>query len=204
MTAGTPADETTDTETAIMEATYRALQKHGYADLSISNIADEFEMSKSLLYYHYEDKDELLVAFLDHIIGRFSEDIAVDAWTDPEVQLRSFFDRLLPTTLATDRREFQVALFELRAQAPHHETYRERFTTTDRLIRETIAEYITAGIEENDFRDVDPDETAQLFLSVINGGMLERVTTDDSDPIEDLRGALDDYVSRYLTVAEPI
>lgn len=184
-----------DARAAIMAATDRALREHGYADLSISRIADESGTSKSALYYHYEDKDELLVAFLDHTIERFSADVEIESWDDPEAGLRSLLDRLLPTDLDADGRAFQAALFELRAQAPHEAVYRERFTRTDRLLREAIAAHLEAGIERGRFRPVDPEATAQLFLSVIYGGMLERVTTADDDPVADLRRALDAYLA---------
>ena len=42
-------DGAVGTRAAIMEATFEALSKHGYADLTIQTIADEFEKSKSLL-----------------------------------------------------------------------------------------------------------------------------------------------------------
>ncbi|MEF8774483.1 MAG: helix-turn-helix domain-containing protein, partial [Halobacteriales archaeon] len=51
-----------DTDEALMAATYRALCEHGYADLTIQQIGAEFEKSTSLLYHHYDGKDELLVA----------------------------------------------------------------------------------------------------------------------------------------------
>lgn len=203
MNGGIAENGSSDTQSAIMDATYRALVSHGYADLSISKIADEFEKSKSLLYYHYEDKDELLIAFLEHITEHFSENISVERSADPEAQLRSFFDRFLPPTLEKDQREIQAALFEMRAQAPHHEEYREQFTRTDNLIRETIVEYIQAGIDRGDFReDVAPEAEAQLFLSLISGAMLERITSDVDDPVTDLRAALDHHIEASLKLDE--
>lgn len=194
-----PAQNTpNDTQAEIMDATYRALCKHGYADLSISKIAEEFDMSKSSLYYHYEDKDELLVALLDHIIDRFSEEISVEARADAESLLDSFFDRLLPRTLDDEQHAFQVALFELRAQAPHHEEYREQFARTDRLLHETLTAYIEAGIEQGTFRAVDAEATARLLVVVIQGAMVGRVTTPDAS-IDVLRQAIDLYLNDYLT-----
>ncbi len=181
-----------------MEATYQALRKHGYADLSISKIAEEFEKSKSLLYHHYDGKDDLLVAFLEYLIDQFAADITLDAWDDAEAQLRSFFDRLIPPALDDEQREFQTALLEIRAQAPHNEVYREQFTKTDRFIRETIEQYLESGIEQGTFREVDSEATAQLFLSMINGAILERVTADNPRAIKDLRSALNSYIEEYL------
>jgi len=65
-------------EEEIMEATYRALLRHGYADLSISRIADELDKSKAAIYYHYDTKDDLLVAFLEFAVDRFEETIETE------------------------------------------------------------------------------------------------------------------------------
>ncbi|PSP70021.1 TetR/AcrR family transcriptional regulator, partial [Halobacteriales archaeon QH_9_66_26] len=67
-----------DTQAAIMDATYRALCEHGYADLTIQTIADEFDKSKSLLYYHYDTKDEILIGLLDYLLGQFTIRVAID------------------------------------------------------------------------------------------------------------------------------
>jgi len=56
-----------------MEATYRALCAHGYADLTTQDIADESETSKASLHYHYDTKEELLLSFLDYLYDRFVE-----------------------------------------------------------------------------------------------------------------------------------
>lgn len=71
MTQDGRAEELEPAKRRIMEATYRALQKHGYGNLTIQHIADEFENSKTLLYYHYDGKDELLVDFLDYVLTQF-------------------------------------------------------------------------------------------------------------------------------------
>ena len=186
-----------------MAATDRTLRQHGYADLSIAKIADEAEMSKSALYYHYEDKDDLLVAFLDHVVDRFLDDVAAEEDTDPEATLRSFIDRLLPPSLDEEGYAFYVALFELRSQAPHNPAYRERFTETDRLLRETLAEHLERGIDQGRFRSVDPDATAQLLVAAIAGGMVERVTTDGEDPAPALRAGLDAYIGAHVLAESP-
>ncbi|WP_435077165.1 TetR/AcrR family transcriptional regulator [Halococcus sp. AFM35] len=66
--------------------TYRALSKHGYANLTMQAIADEFEKTKAVLHYHYDTKDRLLAAFLGYILDRFMDrsDVADD---DPDARL---------------------------------------------------------------------------------------------------------------------
>ena len=188
-----------DTRTAIMKATYLALCEYGYADLTIKRIGDEFEKSKSLLYYHYDSKDELLVDFLGFVLENFKSDVPVEARDDPRAHLEALLDHVLPPTLDAERYEFTSAMMELRAQAPHDEGYREQFTRTDRFFRRRIADVVRDGVESGAFRDVDPEGAAALLVTTINGSMLERVTTDDAeDAVRATRRELDAYVDARL------
>jgi len=207
-----------DTQAAIMNATYRALCEHGYADLTIQTIADEFDKSKSLLYYHYDTKDEILIGLLDYLLGQFTVRVAIDPpdegaglsqprrpddpsfvidpTDDPPAQLRSFIDELLPASIDEDGREFQVALLELRSQALSNEAYREQFGRADRLIQDTLADVLRSGVEDGSFRDVDVERTVEHLVSTINGAMLQRATTDDD--VTKTREALLAFVDSHL------
>lgn len=61
-----PGPSTTREET--LAATYRALCKHGYTDPTLAVIGDELKNSKSLVYHHYEGKDDLVPARLEFIL----------------------------------------------------------------------------------------------------------------------------------------
>ena len=124
MTASNDAvGDDTDVQTAIREATYRALCRHGYHETTIQHIADEFEKSKSLLYYHYEDKDELLADFLGHLLDHLAEILDVDEG-DPEADLRALIDRLVPSPMCDEDRRFRRVVLALPARAPPPPTYR--------------------------------------------------------------------------------
>jgi|AntDeeMetagen134_2_1112570.scaffolds.fasta_scaffold00980_15 AcrR family transcriptional regulator len=195
------AAEQTDTQAAIMEATYRALCDHGYADLTIQAIADEFAKSKSLLYYHYDTKDEILVAFLSYMLDQFTVEDAIDTTDSPDDQLWSLIDNSLPPSPDPEQREFQVALFELRSQALSDEAYREQFTRADRFIKDTLADVLVAGIDDGTFRDVDVERTVELLATMLDGAMLRRTTiTGDSTPAT--REALAQFIERQILAEE--
>lgn len=196
MSSGT--SDQRSTQEAIMEATYRALCRHGYADLTIQVIADEFEKSKSLLYYHYETKDELLLALLEYLLDQFSVEEMIDMENDPETQLQSLIDGLLPESIDEDRRELQTALLELRSQAPIDEAYREQFTRADQLLRDTVAGILERGISDGTFRDVDIDQSSELLVSAINGVRLQRATTNTEDTVMKTREGVETHIRSQL------
>jgi len=184
------------TEREIMEATFDALTEHGYGDLTIQSIADQFEKSKSLLYYHYDGKEELLADFLEYTLEEFVEQTLVDD-APPVEQLASLIDLLFPETIDDDHFRVQIALLELRAQAPHTEQYRERFTAIDRTLAERVESILERGMAEGTIRDVDPALEAELFVSMVVGIQSRRLTTDEFR-IERSRAAVREHVRRRL------
>jgi len=47
---------------------------HGYAGASVNRILDEAELSKGVLYYYFEDKEDLFVTTLQRAVGRLFEE----------------------------------------------------------------------------------------------------------------------------------
>ena len=179
----------------IMRATYRALVKHGYNDLTVQAIADEFAKSKSLLYYHYDGKDDLFADFLEYALQRFRQDIEVEM-EDPKNQLNALVDRLVPEELEEGSYQVQIALLELRCEAPHKPRVREQYTRVDQTLQEVIAGIIKRGVKQGVFADVDPAIEAELLVSLLYGARTRRLTTHDEFPIQETRDSLEMYLSR--------
>ena len=165
----------------IMEATYRALQEHGFADLTMQDIADEAGKSKSLLHYHYDTKQDLLVAFLDYLIERGAERAAEHADDPPGERLRNFAARALVDNDNEDW-SFATAILELQAQAPHNETYRDQLAANEAALRDHLADIVREGVQSGAFRDVDPVATARLVLVAVDGARTHRVVYEDDTP----------------------
>lgn len=54
------------TKVSILRATYRLLYREGFARVSMDAIAAETGVTKRTLYYHFDSKDALVAAVLDH------------------------------------------------------------------------------------------------------------------------------------------
>lgn len=191
-------DEPSGTREAIMHATYHALCTHGYANLTIQRIGEEFPKSPSLIYHHYDGKDALLLDFLTFMLERFEATVPEREYDDPAVHLHAIIEHVLPDTYEPERENFARAMIELRAQAAHDPAYREHFTRTTAFFRDRLAHIITTGVEAGVFRSVDPDRTAALVLATIDGARLQRVTTTDDPGIGVVRAELHAYVRRTL------
>jgi AcrR family transcriptional regulator len=214
--------EPADTREAIMRATYRALRRHGYADLSIAHIADEAGLSKSSFYNHFDGKDDLLLAFLEFMLDRFESAFAFEETDDPVADLRRAVtvaivgdpiagtggtalavgdDELPPGhPLSTDATK--APFVELRAHAVHDPDYRERYTRVDDAIRDRLATILRRGQAEGVVReDADPDRAADVLLSLFVGTIARGVTSEGMD-VEAIKDEVDDLLDRYLLVEE--
>jgi AcrR family transcriptional regulator len=186
----------------IMEATYRALSKHGYGNLTIQRIADEFEKSKTLLYYHYDGKDDLLVDFLDYVLHRFLSDLPTDEQS-PRAELETLVDTLLPETLDEETYRVQLAMFELRVNSPHDEECREQYLEVDRELKTLLTDIIERGVETGDFAAVDPEVESETLLSLLIGTRTRRLTVFESDEsIRNLRQAIRNHIERISATDE--
>jgi AcrR family transcriptional regulator len=160
----------------IMNGVYRALCKHGYAGLTMQDIADECSKSKSLLHYHYDTKEDLLVAFLSRVISDFERRVTRGADEPPVERLVAFVGWFVFEPAETDRESFHIGLLEMRSQGPFNDRIREQLLRSDRLLRETAADVLSDGIDAGVFRDVDVDETAALLVATLDGARTRQIT----------------------------
>jgi AcrR family transcriptional regulator len=179
------------TRAEIMDATYEALSKHGYAELTIQTIADEFSKSKSLLYYHYDSKDDLLVDFLDWLVEEFATEVGADATSDPEERIRTVFEMLVP---GDDDDGIRLSLLDLRMRAPRDDRFARRFSALDERIQSEFEAAVREGIARDRFRDVDPEYVADTLYSLATGTSVRRLTTDHEGDVS--QRSLDDALER--------
>lgn len=196
--SSTTADIDEQATDAVMEAVYQALSRTGYPELTMADIADQFEKSKGMLYYHYDGKEEILNDFFAYLCRRLERSLDEGASQEPHAELRSLIDRVLPPDIDDDQLRFRQAYFEIRSQAPYNRSYHNQIQRSDELLRGAIADCIQAGVESGAFNEVDPDTQADLILSTIHGTMERGVTLNDPELIARNRDALIDTIEQQL------
>ncbi|MFW5900787.1 MAG: TetR/AcrR family transcriptional regulator [Halodesulfurarchaeum sp.] len=185
------------TQEAIMKATYEALCEHGYAGLTIARIAEDFEKSKSLLYHHYDSKDELLLDFLSYMLEEFERTVPEMETKPAAKRLNTVIEHALESTPDDGSLGFIRAMVELRAQAAHDARFRDHFTASDQVVQDKLVDIIEDGIEEGEFKAVDSEQVASLLLATLSGGMTQRVTA-NSGRVKAIQAELDRYIDTLL------
>lgn len=170
-----------DSTTEILNATYQALCKHGYAELTVQDIAAESTMSKASIHYHYDSKDDLFVASLEYLYEQYTARIEAATGGSPRRQLRSLLELLVTDDGEAPGTEFRTAMLEVKAQSPYNEEIQERLVDFDTLLFERVEEIIEAGISRGEFTDrIDPSVAAESLTTTITGAQTRRVAVDHS------------------------
>lgn len=192
-------DDPKNTREAILRATFRALSTHGYAALNMQQIGDEFGKSKSLVYHHYDGKDEVIEDLLVFTLERIRDQV-------PLRDLPTAYDQLLFALkygtgefLLRDQKELILTLTEFRVQAIHDETFRQHFTDYSEFLKDHFKEIVVDGIEEGVFKDVDPDRVAEFLYTMVEGTIIRYATTDGVDH-DGIQREVTGYVNEHLLV----
>jgi len=206
-----PFTEPSDTRQAILGAAYRALCEHGYADITISRIGEEFDKSPSLVYHHYNGKDELLLDLLEFLLDGFEESISEGEFDlSPRERIDTYVTATTDPNTLTDEHvpdgQFLTAMVELRAQAANDDAYRDHFDRSDRVfhafleqsLREAAVEYSRSTPEPTTAEPIDPAEAAAVLQTVATGGMVRWVTTTDRAWVDHSRAGVQRYVEMIL------
>ncbi|HMB51096.1 MAG TPA: TetR/AcrR family transcriptional regulator [Natronoarchaeum rubrum] len=188
-----------DPAAEILDATYLALCKHGYADLTIQNIADESDRSKATIHYHYDSKEELFAALLDHLYERYVARIDAADGDTARQRLDAVLDVLLADEAPLDH-EFHTAVLAVTARAPHDDAIRERVAAFDRRLFETFRDVVATGVDAGEFdADAEPAVVAEQLVTTVKGAQIRRFAAERST--ERSRDAVDGLVETRLQPA---
>ena len=170
-----------DTATEILEATYRALCQHGYAALTVKDIAAEAGRSKASIHYYYDSKENLFTEFLDFLYERYTAKITGVDGSTPREELDALLDTVLTDGGQTPGQEFRTAILEIKAQAPYNDAFRTQLGRFDAVLFDRLQEIIAAGVETGEFDSrVEPTVAAEFLVTAITGAHTRHVATDRS------------------------
>ncbi|MFC7227371.1 TetR family transcriptional regulator [Salinirubellus salinus] len=187
------APERGETTDRIMRATYCALCRHGYADLTMQDIADESDLSKAALHYHYESKAALLESFLEFLLDSFRERVDAVESDGPRERLGALVELLFEPPGGDADAEFRTAMLELKAQAPYAPALRERLAEFDAYLRGELTTTLERAAETGLLRaEVSPETAAEFVVTVSSGAHTRRVALDRETTAAE--SALRDYV----------
>lgn len=189
-----------ETRIKILETAGNILGELGYEALTTEAIADRLEISHSGVHYHFETKNDLLVALLEeHLAVELEEQLAFDA--PPE-------DRLLK--LLTIRIEAADGIRQMETPPPSLQLLAAT-TSSDDALRQALAGLYEAyvaeltatireGVETGVFETESPRQTAWTLAGLIQGAEVRAGLDGSPNPFA---WGIEMYVLPSLYVDEP-
>jgi AcrR family transcriptional regulator len=166
------------TRQRILDAAIRLFAKRGYVSTSMSDLAAAVKMTPGVLYWHFDDKEALLLATLDELQRRFASELlshrAQTVPTDPVERARYLLGRVSHVVEHHNENILLVGVIaaETTGVNPRVERgIRRAFEAVAKIPLDVLERGRDAGIIEP---TVDLECAAQLFLGLYMGGLMHQ------------------------------
>ena len=173
-----------DARTKILETATRLFATQGYDSTSLSQVARDASVSKALIFWHFETKENLFQAVVSRTIEPYSLHLDLDGLSEPE-QLRKLIDlyyQFVTQNLYSVR--FFLSLF-LREENRSDALF-TRILELHQLYRTQLADVIRRGQQRGTVSSaIDPAAHAALVMSALNGILVQGFVWPSPDPRPD-------------------
>ena len=151
----------------ILEVALVQIVAHGYDATSVRTIAREVGVTVPALYYHFENKQAMLVALFDHAMSTVIEHVdaaLAQAGDDPVRRLSAMVEAIV--LYMANYRDLAFLDSERRSLTPENGLrYRAHRDTIDNLFRGVIESGCRSGV----FGTTVPDSVRRAILSMCQG-----------------------------------
>ena len=155
---------------AFVEAAQRLMTTKGYEAMSIQDLLDELEASRGAFYHYFESKQALLEAVIDRMVDAGLaevEPVVTDAELPAIRKLEGTFSAI--GRWKTERRPLVMALLEVWLSDENAIVREKLRATMVRRLVPILAPIIKQGIDEGTFHAGSADETARVFVILLQG-----------------------------------
>jgi TetR/AcrR family transcriptional regulator len=163
-----------DTREKILETATRLFSTQGYTNTSLSQVAKEAQVSKALIFWHFENKEKLFRTVLQRTFEPYFINVVDDLEGLSEVdQIKLLIDqyyRFVSENLYSVR--FLVSLILRDEQRP--DDLVGHMNELHRVYHNLLADIIDSGRQKSVFRPtVSPKLDAALIMTALHGVLLQ-------------------------------
>lgn len=190
-----------DSRRELVSVAIDCFARDGYQATSIDRIARAAGVTKGALYYHFRDKQDLLLGALDDRVGGFERVVVqrVTSRKDPAAALYAVADTCVEQATVSNHRRFILTLMVEALDT--HPQLSEHFRAMMRRFREFLTNTFAIGQKKGAFRkDVDPALAAQLFVAALIGTEIQYYQDPEAVPLRESMRAVVDQFHAWLAV----
>lgn len=163
-----------DKKERILSAALQVFSNQGYYSTNVSDIANVAEVSQGTIYNYFESKEQIMLEVFKKWEETFFSQSQVEALQSAQSAkeaLQAFGSHV--AEIFEQTKEFLPIQIELWSQVNHNSVIKSGFKKIFSKQRELIASLLLKGIQEGEFRKLNPEMVATLLISVFDGLIMQ-------------------------------
>jgi len=183
---------------ALVKAGYAEILEKGIEGTTLDAVVARAGSSKGGALYYFPTKEALLYGVLDWLLTQMDQtlDEVGHAGGTPRARLAAEVEVLFHSTEVN--RKFYRVLFDFIAQAGRSERFRGLLAAFFENCRRRDMAIVAAGVEQQQFRRVRPEDAATAIRALVDGYCLQWLMDPERVPIEAYRDRCRAMLGWYL------
>ena len=159
----------TPKEAHLIRSAYKVMGEKGLNHLSLQDVADEAGVSKAILPYYFESKENLILLTMRWVLARVAGRIreAIDGVESAEGKASAMIDAIFVSP--DSNRRFYLVFFDFLGYAARNDKFAHVGATFHEICNGLYAEVIQAGQEQGVFHKRDAREAATVVRALVDG-----------------------------------
>lgn len=178
-------DVSEERKSQILEAATRVFARLGLSNVRMDDIADEAGLSKGTLYWYFKNKDELIIGIVEKLLGREINELKSLVFA-PDTSGITLLNQFIDIAIDDFRKllPFMPIFYEFIGLAMRHKNIRPIFKHYFRSYMHILVPLIEKGIDQGEFRKVNPEEAAIAVGAVFEGTILLNIYDPETVDVE--------------------
>ena len=153
----------------LIRSAYKVMGEKGLNHLSLQDVADEAGVSKAILPYYFESKENLTLLTMRWVLARVAGRIheAIDEVEGAEEKVSAMVDAIFVSP--ESNRRFYLVFFDFLGYAARNDRFGDVSATFHEICNGLYAEVIRLGQEEGVFHTRDAREAATVVRALVDG-----------------------------------
>lgn len=156
-------------EAHLVRSAYKMMGQKGMGGLSLQDVADEAGVSKAILPYYFESKENLILLTMRWVLARVAQRIreAIAEAEGAEAKAKAMIDAIFVSP--ESNRRFYLVFFDFLGYAARNDKFADVGATFHGICNGLYAEVVRLGQEEGVFNGTDAREAATVVRALVDG-----------------------------------
>ena len=157
----------------LIRSAYKVMGEKGINHLSLQDVADEAGVSKAILPYYFDSKENLILLTMRWVLARVAQRIreAIAESRTAEDKVSAMLDAIFVGP--TSNLRFYLVFFDFLGYAARNDRFADVGTTFHEICNGLYAEVVRSGQEEEVFAKRDPEEAATVVRAMVDGMFIQ-------------------------------